>query len=85
VNDMNYRKMLKQTIKLNLDQHFLYIFSLIISVIFFFIELTLYNSYVTVIKQKNVFVLPAIAVFNTALWSMFTYISLKNSTTQLQA
>ncbi|WLC65364.1 FtsX-like permease family protein [Clostridium tagluense] len=72
---MNYGKMLTQTIKLNLDQYFLYIFSLIISVIFFFTESTLYNSYVVVIKQKNVFVLPAIAVFNTALWSIFTYIS----------
>ncbi|MBU3199890.1 FtsX-like permease family protein [Clostridium estertheticum] len=72
---MNYGKMLKQTIKLNLDQYFLYIFSLIISVIFFFTELTLYNSYVVVINQKNIFVLPAIAVFNTALWSILTYIS----------
>lgn len=72
---MNFSKMLKQIIKLNLDQYLAYIFSLIISVVFFFTELTLYNSYVLALGQKNIFVLPAIAVFNTALWSVFIYIS----------
>ncbi len=72
---MNFGKMLKQSIKLNLDQYFAYIFCLILSTIFFFLESTLYNSYVTAIGQKNIFIVPSIAVFNTALWSIFTYIS----------
>lgn len=72
---MNLKRMLKQNIKLNLEQYSAYIFSMIISVIFFFIESTLYNSYTLVIGMKNVFVLPSIAVFGTALWSIFTYIS----------
>ncbi|WP_063601990.1 FtsX-like permease family protein [Clostridium coskatii] len=72
---MNWRKMLEQTIKLNLDQYFAYIFSLVISVSFFFTELIFYNSYVTAIGLKNIFILPSIAVFNTMLWSIFTYIS----------
>lgn len=67
--------MLEQTIKLNLDQYFAYIFSLVISVSFFFTELIFYNSYVIAIGLKNIFILPSIAVFNTMLWSTFTYIS----------
>lgn len=75
VNNMNCGKMLKQTIKLNSDQYFVYIFSLIISVSFFFTESTLYNSYVAAIGQKQIFILPSIAIFNTMLWSIFTHIS----------
>lgn len=72
---MNFREMLKKTIKLNSDQYFAYILCLILSVLFFFIELTLYNSYAMVSMQGNIFILPSIAVFNTALWNIFMYIS----------
>ncbi|WPC39510.1 hypothetical protein [Clostridium sp. JS66] len=72
---MNFRKMLKKTIKLNFDQYFVFIFCLILSVLFFFVELTLYNSYAIVSMQGNIFILPSIAVFNTALWNIFMYIS----------
>ncbi len=72
---MNFGKIFKQSIKLNSDQYFMYIFCLIVSTIFFFIELTLYNSYVIAIGQESIFIFPSIAVFNTALWNIFTYIS----------
>ncbi|AWI05485.1 hypothetical protein [Clostridium drakei] len=72
---MNFREMLKKTIKLNSDQYFVYILCLILSAVFFFVELTLYNSYAIVSTQESIFILPSIAVFNTALWSMFIYIS----------
>lgn len=74
VNNMNFKRMLKQNIKLNLDQYLVYIFSLTISVVFFFVQSTLYNSYV-LIGQKNIFVISSIGVFNTALWGMFIHIS----------
>lgn len=72
---MNFREMLKKTIKLNSDQYFVYILCLILSAVFFFVELTLYNSYAIVSIQESIFILPSIAVFNTALWNIFMYIS----------
>lgn len=72
---MNYRKMLKQILKLNFEQYYSYIFCLILSVVFFFIELSLYNSFTAAIIPHDIFVFPSIAVFNTALWGTFIYIS----------
>ena len=71
---MNYRKIIKQNIKLNFSEYFAYIFSLIVSVLFFFIQSTLCNAYI-VIGENNISIISSIGVFNTALWCIFAHIS----------
>ncbi|WML32952.1 FtsX-like permease family protein [Clostridium sp. OS1-26] len=71
---MDFKQILFKNIKSNLDHYAAYTFSLITSILCFFIQSILYNSQV-VIGKNNFIVVPTISVFNTSLWYIYMYIS----------
>lgn len=71
---MDFKQILFKNIKSNLEQYAAYTFSLITSILCFFIQSILYNSQV-VIGENNFFVVPTISVFNTSLWYVYMYIA----------